>query len=65
MTSSPRSALMRRPPRRDWPGAWAPCPFCHRTMAMVVENGRQVYECTECVDTYGEAQLELFVGASA
>lgn len=59
-TYARRELQVRRPPRREWSGFSQPCPLCHETMSMVLEGGREVYECPDCLAELGERQLELF-----
>ncbi|MFW5947084.1 MAG: hypothetical protein ACOCUW_01215 [Gemmatimonadota bacterium] len=54
----------RKPDRKLWSGPWQPCPICGRYMDMVLERGRKVYECPDCLEQYGEKQLNLFTGGT-
>lgn len=49
----------RKPARKQWSGLWQPCPLCGKYMDMVVERGREVYECPGCLERFGEKQLEM------
>jgi len=60
VTLARKSYVSRAPSRKDWTGIWGFCPLCGSTMDHVLEGGRKCYECPDCIERFGERQLELF-----